>query len=330
MSIVEGDGGGAADPEVELEDLDDKVAHLEGGDPNEGELNEPEPPAYEPNLTYSFMDQEFTFDDRVKDLVKSKEDEDYFRDLYTAQKAHAKYKEMGGIREVESKLGEYDSLTGFKTQYEELDRDVKQLGQMLQNGNIEQFRQTLGIPKEQLLEWAINEAKAQQDPAYSQQLNQQYQQQQQTFDLQYQNQMLQNNIQQQEVQQYHAQLDSALESSEVAKAFDSAVGTPGSFKQAVINHGIAQFQNMGRNISVQEAVAQVTQQYQGLVATKPVGTEQVQPTPTQQQTPNNPDNTVVIQQQGKKTIPNVQGGNQSPAKKAIKSLDDIRKIHRSL
>jgi len=141
--------------------------------------------------------------------------------------------------------------------------------------------------------------------------------------------MMQNNIQQQESQQYNAQLDSKLENSDVAKAFDSTVGTPGSFRQAVINHGLAQFHTTGRNISIDEAYAAVAGQYQGLVANTPVGTEEVEPTPTQK-LPSNPQNTVVIQQQGKQTLPNIKGGSQTPAKGRINSLEAMRKLAKSL
>ncbi len=302
-----------------------------------------EPVEYKPDHNYSFKDESFEFDDKVKGMIKSKEDEQMFRDLFTAQKAQEAYKGFGSLREIESKMGEYETLTETQAKYNELDTEINVLGGMLQKGNIEQFRQHLGIPKEQLLEWAIKEAKAIENPEYAQELNNQYQIDQQTFNLQQQNEMLHNRIDQGEIQQKVAELDSGLENSEVSKvasAYDEMAGKPGSFRQAIIDHGTNIFHTQGRNIEVSEAVQAVTQKFQGLVKSEAVGTQQdpntqdiqqVNTQPVQQVAPkSNPDQTVVINQGGKQTIPNLQSGSGAPAKKVVKSLADIRKIAQSL
>lgn len=287
-----------------------------------------EPVEYTPNHKFSFMDQEYEFDDKVKGLIKTKEDEDYFRDMVTAQKAHAAYKEYGGVREIGEKLKGFEEI---ETSYTGLNKEVNQLQGMLKSGNIEQFRSYLGIPKEQLIDWAIKEAKAQQDPNEAAALQQAYQQQQQTFNLQYQHDMMQTNIEQQAIQQRNSELDAGLGNSDVAQAYDNLVGTQGSFRQAVINHGLVEYQKTGRDVGVADAIKAVESQFQGLVANQSVGT-QTQSPQTQVQTPvnNDPSNTVVINQGNQETIPNLKAGSQTPAKKKFKNLAELKAYAKTL
>lgn len=321
--------------EIENEVVEEEVASEEVVSENEevpesveGEVEKVEPEEYSPNHKYTFMDQEYEFDDKLKSFIKTKDDETLFRDMVTAQKAHEKYKEFGGIREIETKLGEHEEYGTKAKSFEELNTEVNQLQGMLQKGNIEQFRSYLGIPKEQLLDWAIAEAKAQQDPNAAQALQQQYEQQQQHFNLQYQHDMMQNSIQEQQIQARTNELDQALESTEVAKAYDDLVGTPGSFRQAVIDQGIAHHQTTGRDTTVQAMVDMVAQRFQGLVANQSVGTQQ-NPQP-EQPVKSSPEQTVVINQNSQQTIPNLKAGSQTPAKKKIMSLADIKKAAAAL
>lgn len=287
----------------------------------------PEDEGYKPNHKYSFMDEEFEFDDKVKSVIKSKEDEDYFRDVFTAQKAHAAYKEFGGVREIGDKLKNYENVD---SSFKNLNAEISQVEGMLRAGNIEQFREYLGIPKEKLLDWAVSEAQAQQDPSVAAQLQQQYMQQAQTFNLQNEHNMMQNKIEQQMADQYNRDLEMGLEGSNVAKAYDDLVGTQGSFRQAVINHGLAEHQIHSRNISVGEAIKAVEAQFGGLVANQSVGTQQSPQPQVQTQVNNDPQQTVVINQGNQETIPNLRAGSQTPAKKQIRSLADLKKYAKTL
>lgn len=306
------------------EEITDPVEPAEPAEP----VDPVEPTEYTPNHKFSFMDQEYEFDDKVKSFIKTKEDEDLFRDFLTAQKAHAAYKEFGGVREIGEKLKGYQDI---EKSYTGLNSEVAQLQGMLNSGNIEQFREYLGIPKEQLINWAIAEAKAQQDPNEAAALQQQYLQQQQNFNLKYQYDMMQNNIEQQQVQQRHAELDAGLGNSNVAQAYDDLVGTQGSFRQAVINHGLVEYQKTGRDVGVADAIKAVETQYQGLVANQSVGTQvQTPQTQVQTQVVNDPKQTVVINQGNQKTIPNLKAGSQTPAKKKFKNLAELKAYAKSL
>ena len=297
-------------------------------EPQEPEPQE-EPAPYEPNFSYKYKDEELEFDERLRSGIKTKEDEDYVRDLVTAHKAHSAYKELGSIREVEERLGEWESRG---TELNELTTEIDQLSGLLGLGNsagFEAFRQHLGIDKKMVMKWASEEAQGMENPELAAQFNQQREMEAQNFHLQYQNQMMQNREEDQLVQQRTVELDTMLGSNEVAKAYDNLVGTPGSFQQAVIQHGAHVQSTTGQVLSMAEAIAQVSAKYQGLNANQVnSGTNnQVAQNPTVK---SDPQQTVVIKQEGKTTIPNLSGTTGSPAKKQLNSLDALRAHEKTL
>jgi len=276
-------------PETEVEQEELETDTEQDQEEPETPEGEQEPDPYTPDHKYKFMDQEFEFDDKIKGMIKTKEDEDLFRDFLTAQKAQEKYKEFGGIRDVETKLGELPGLQESQGKYNELNTELQQLGGMLQSKTTGGFQQF----------------------------------------LQYNNNMLNNTIEQQHQAQRLAELDTELGNSEAAKAFDDRVGTPGSFRQAVIEYGQSQFNLHGRDVGAQEAVKAVADRYQNLIANGPVGTQPNPESQTEQTQPSNPEQTVVIKQE-KTTIPNLGGGSKTPAKKVIKSIADIKAAEKAL
>jgi len=315
-------------PEVETPEAE--IAEPQAGEGEPGSEDPgAEPEAYVPDFNYKYKDEEFQFDERLQGLVKTKDDEQFVRDLVTAQKAIGEYKEVGGIREIQEKLGNYERFeTGFKD-HETLNNEINQLSGMLAQDNtagFEAFRKHLGISKEQVMKWATEEAQGMQDPAVMQQIEAQRQMHEQNFNLQYQNNQMHNIQEQQIVQQRTVELDTMLGSNDVAQKFDTLVGTPGSFKQEVMNHGTSVYNQSGGKtiLSVAEAVMAVQSKYQGLVANQNSGTnEQVAPTPTQQ-VKSDPQRTVVVRQENKQVIPNLGGGQGSPAKQKITNLAQMR------
>lgn len=63
-------------------------------------------PAYTPTFSYKVKDEERAFDDRFKSVVKSKEDEDYIRDLYTRADGLPLIKEK--LEATEARAKEYE------------------------------------------------------------------------------------------------------------------------------------------------------------------------------------------------------------------------------
>lgn len=300
-------------------------------------IEEPaEPAAYEPNFDFKYKDEEFKFDERLQGLVKDKDSEDFVRNLVTAEKAIGEYKEVGSLREIQDKLGNYEKFqTGFN-EHETLNNEINQLSGMLAQDNtagFESFRKHLGISKDQIMQWATEEAKGMQDPAAMQQIEAQRNIHAQNFNLQYQNNQMHNIQEQQIVQQRTVELDSALGSNDVAQKYDTLVGTPGSFKQEVINHGTSVYNQSGGKtiLSIADAVNAVQSKYQGLVVNQESGTAPVvQQTPTQTQAKSDPQSTVVIRQESKTVIPNLASNGASPAKQKITNLAQMREAAKAM
>ena len=144
-------------PEIETpaEQVTPEATPPEGGagDGDPGATPAPgegEPAPYEPDFKFKYKDEEFEFDERLRGLVKNKEDEQFIRDLVTADKAIKDYKELGGIREIQDKFTQYGEL---EQNHNELNQEIDQLSGMLAlntPAGFESFRNHLGISKEMI------------------------------------------------------------------------------------------------------------------------------------------------------------------------------------
>jgi hypothetical protein len=87
---------------------------------------------YTPNLSYSVRDEEFQFDERFKDVVKSKDDEEYIRDLYTRSAGLDTYKNKYGELESQtnSLIQGFNTLKGF--------RDSKDMRSLMKALNVDE------------------------------------------------------------------------------------------------------------------------------------------------------------------------------------------------
>ena len=72
---------------------------------SEGAVAQPE--AYVPNFTYKVKDSEKEFDERIKTVIKSKEDEDFYRQLVTKAEGLDSYREK--VKTYEDKEKSYSS-----------------------------------------------------------------------------------------------------------------------------------------------------------------------------------------------------------------------------
>lgn len=97
---------------------------LEDGEELEGDEEKSSDEPYTPTLKYKVKDKEFEFDPRLKDVIKSKKDEEYFRDLYTKAAGLDTYKS----RSLELEAQARQLLAGY-TKLQEM-RDQKQYDKM--------------------------------------------------------------------------------------------------------------------------------------------------------------------------------------------------------
>jgi len=273
--------------------------------------------AWTPNFKFTVKDKALEFDDFIKPIVKNKELETKIREMY--EKAY-------GIDEVKSVRDTFKTQAEeWKGKYGQVEQSLQTLGGYVKKGDFRTFFQALNIPKDKIIQYAIEELKYQDLPADQRAALEQQRQSQAEFEqAQQQNQMLQTQMQQMAVQQATFELDQALnrpDAVQVAQAYDARAGKLGAFKAEVIRRG--QYYEAVHKISppASQLVAEVlnlvgvqAQAQQGSQATS-IGT------PSQ----------VVQAQKDKPVIPAFQGGGaKSPAAKIPTSIDDLRKMREQL
>lgn len=297
----------------------------------EGEEGKPKPKEGEagfvPNFKYKVMDQEKEIDDRLKTVVKTKEDEDFVRDLLTKAE---------GLEVVNSKHKKLEEKhIALEQDYNEqvipYVREVENTKKLIAAPNYEQrdydsFFQKLGIPKDHILKYTksildYQDATPEQRAAIDNQRNMRMQMMQQEE----QSQFFQSQNQQFAVQARTFELNSELTKPEVnsfVTAFDNLHGN-GAFRNQVINQGALIFHNQKRDVPPSELVKLVMDQFKGIQTVAP----QVIP----QNIPANQVPPKTTTPPAKKPIlPNVQGNGGSPAKKVFTSLDEIKAHRKSL
>jgi hypothetical protein len=196
----------------------------------------------------------------------------------------------------------------------------------LQRGDLDSFFEALNIPEQAVLKYALYRLQLRDNPQQLQAHEQMRQLQNQNMQLQQQVQTFSGSYENLAVQQRSMQLDSQIgrpETLQVAQAFDTRVGKPGSFRTECIRRG-QMYAAQGQDVAVEQVVSEVVQLlgWQGqnaqaqqvqngagaAAAEGAGGTAQAEPKPT---------------------FPSIRGKGTSPAKKAITSTAQLRELARS-
>lgn len=273
--------------------------------------------AWKPSFKFKVKDKELEFDDFVKPIIKTKDLEQKFKDLY--EKAH-------GLDEVKTSREAFkQQVEEWKGKYSQVENSLQTLGAYVKKGDFRTFFQALNIPKDKIIQYAIEELKYQElSPEQRQQVDLQRQQQTEFEMAQTQNQTLQTQMAQMIQRQTEMELSQELAKPEIVSAitaYETQLGKAGAFKAEVIRRG--QYYEAVHKISppasqlVSEVLALV-----GVQAQTQQGSQAAsQSTPSQ----------VVQNQQAKPVISSFQGGGaKSPAKRVPTSIEDLRKMRQQL
>jgi len=262
-------------------------------------------PEYSPKLKFKVRDSEHDMPEWAHGFVKDEETEKNFVDLFTAQQ---------GIELAKKEREEY------KGKYDDLESAVVHVSKLANEGKIDRFIQELGLPKKAFIDYAIKELQYAELPENERreidaQRQAELHQEQQTV----QQAQLQTQFEAQQVQLRTMELNNTILSNpqyaEAERAYDTSVGTPGSFKQLVAQcghfHWTQNQEDLGTEQAIQEAIR--------------LGRVQVETAPTS--TGNVGTQVSPVQQQAKPVIPNLKAGGASPVKKAFTSIDQIREYN---
>ena len=272
--------------------------------------------AYKPNFKFKVKDKELEFDDVVKPLIKTKDLEAKFREMY--EKSH-------GIEEVKAAREAFKQQADeIKQKYQTMETSLQTLGTYVKKGDFRTFFQALNIPKEQIINYAIQELKYQElPPEQRAALDAQREQEQALMQASYQNQTLQQQMANLVQQQATFELNQELASPTVAQAisaYDARLAKPGAFRAEVIRRG--QYYEAVHKISppasqlVQEVLSLVGVQAQTQQGSQASSQDLSGQTQSQQQKP-------VISSFSS-------GGNKSPTRKVPTSVEDLRRMRQNL
>jgi hypothetical protein len=269
-----------------------------------------------PTFKFKANDKEMEFDDFIKPIIKTKDHEQKLKEIY--EKAY-------GLEEVKtSRKAAQDKAKEYQDKYSQVETSLQTLGQYVKKKDYRSFFDTLKIPKEDVIRYAIEELKYQElPPEQKAAIDQQRQMQDALRAQEFQNQNLHTQMQNIVLQQATNELTMELsrpEVSSVTSAYDARVGMPGAFRAEVIRRG--QYYEAVHQTSppVGQLVKEVLALVGGVGHTTPVG--------------NNPQTTqgnAIVQQDNKPAIPSFKGASsKSPAKKVPTSIDDLRKMRQQL
>lgn len=273
----------------------------------------PAAPAYTPNFKYKAFGKEKELDPFWQAHIKDQDSEKKVKDVHTRAEAFDDLKTRH-----ESTQTEFQQLVG---EFTALDKDVKRVMKFRNDGDLDNFFNSLKIPQEQVFKWVEQKLNMQSlPPEQRQALESQAQERQQRYDLEQQKAELEQQYQTQAVQARTMQLDMTLsrpEVTSVASAIDSKLGRLGAFRDLVIEEAQRVYFSTGQDLSAEQATGLVLQKYGKFLESSEQAPQAIAQTPQPQVG-------------GKPVIPAIQGKGTSPIKRAPKSVDDLRAIHREL
>ena len=263
---------------VEIEDVVDSAIE---------EVTE-DAPEYSPNYEYSVKDKTLEFDSRLRDSIKSKEDEDYIRDLYTRADGLESYKTKSAELEsqTQSLVGGYKTLQDFRDK-----------------GDMRGLQKALGLTDDAILDFAstlLDEDELPEDQ--KQMLTDNRKLSDELADLRSRVSGFETTAASQRVDQEKQQLVSMIDSGH--NELNQAMGAVGlNMMDEVIRQGTYEFQVSGREPSLQSVVDSVANRFAYMNRT-----------------------TLPIVAEKQDVLPSVKGTNTAPVSSAIQSLDDLRKL----
>ena len=305
----------AAEPEAPAESTAEPAEPVaEAAPPVEGEPVEAAP--YEPDFSYKVYGEKKELPDFVRPLINSKEAEDYFRTHHQKSEAYDILKEKS------------DTANTDHVQYQEsIQKEIgpileatQQMKRSADIGDYENFFKAAGVKPESVYQWAVEQAQRQEmTPEQRNHYDSQIATRRENSQLKYENQQTTSQLQDNLVDQRERELSLTLDDptvNQVMQEFDARKGKVGAFREEVVAYANGQWFAKKQDISPRQAVEGVFGLMGRSLTEAPAG----QPIARQ-----NSATSVVQPRAAKPTIPSMRSGHASPVKRAVRSLDEMRK-----
>ena len=299
-------------------------------------------PVFTPNFKFKYVSadgakHEEDLPELIRPIIKDAESEKMVRDIFEKAKGLDYFK---------------DKHEKLSTKHATVERNlndvvgaIQELRELYQGGDLDAFFDRLKIPTERVLQYALDKVTySELPPEQRQVLDSRLAAQRRARELERQN---QNFAQQNLSAATHVkgvQLDSCLARPDiqaVAQAFESAPGRKlGDFRKAVCEHGeYVWFKSNGQqDLSPEEAIQQVIARFGVQIPTSansgvPPAPQASQPTQVSATTPQSSGTQTPAPQPHRPNvpvIPNVAGRSVSPTKQQPRSIDDLRKLAKTI
>ena len=275
------------------------------------------PPAYTPNFKFKVHDQEHEIPEFIRSAIK---------DAATEKQAKEIFEKAFGLDVVKPKLEKTRlDLQTERTQHKQLNSQVQTLGKYIQTNDFDSFFEALKVPKDTIFGWVHSKLQERELPPHVQQeLQHKREMQREYYALEAQNRELSEGAMSHSEQAKLTDLRTAISSPDVksvADAFDKRLGKPGAFVREVVKRAALAEQLEQRDLSAEEAVAEV------LAVLGPLGAPQQENAPV---IPASQSTQGALQGQGLKSpppvIPHVGGKQNSPTKKLARSIEDLKRM----
>ncbi len=290
------------------------------GDPEPSEVVvDPAAPAFAPNYKFKAYEKEMEIQDEFfKGLIKDPDSQEKIT------KIHERAMGFDELKTRHTSLR--DEHKAVSEKFTAIDNNLAALSQMVREGDMGSFFQTLNIPEDVVLDHATKIIqKRQASPDQRAAIERQEQITRENRELKNQNQQYLSQAQSSSLQTRVLELNTSLSRPDVqafGQLLDAKLGAE-AFKRAVLERGQLAFNITGQIIPADEAVKQAMALYAPFVSAQPnqvlpgqaapaSGAPQVTGAPQAPATP-------------KPVLPMVSGGSNSPIKQGVRSIKDIKK-----
>lgn len=271
----------------------------------------PATPAYQPNFKFVAGKKEYEVPEMYRGLIKDPETEKMVKE--TLEKAHG----IDFVKTERAKVQE--EYKTYKSQTEPILQIATQLEYHRKKGDLTSYFQTLGLNKQDVWKWALQQAEIEGLPQDQKQVYDQHREAElRAYQLEQQLQQEREMRTHQALQQRHAEVESVLSAPDVAsfvQSFDQRNGE-GSFKEELIARGQMYWHTRQVDVAPGQLVKEIMTKYG--VGQSVQAQPQVQPQ-VQAQQPSAPKQVPVI--------PNTGSGHVSPAARKPQTVEDFKKIY---
>jgi hypothetical protein len=300
---------------TEVEEVNEVVSeedHSEEAQETESETEETS--EYKPNFTYKVKDEEFEFDEFLRNSVTSTDQEEALRDLYTRSRGLDGYKEK--LTGKEKEYGELMSETNLYVDgYKNLKKHVTSGNE---TGDLRDIQVALGMNEDAIIKYAGKLLKERDLPEHEKTLLHE------NRDLKNQLSSVENRMGQFEQdsqtskqQQFISAIQTSVQQHPEGMKLNEAMEAVGKNMMEELYHLGDKMNNAGMKPRVNDVVSKLIEDHKYLLEFQDLKNNKQQPV-------SEPDIA------NKPTLPTVKGNNAAAVKKELGSLDELRALARSM